>query len=313
MIPVPSYTLLDGRQLPILQWGTGSGESKPQALRAGTFVLKSGLRAIDTASGYNTEGETGQAWRDSGLDRSEVFIASKISQKDCQTAHGPLPLDSIREAVLSTIERLGTQPDLLLVHNPFVAAPGQMPAVWKILEEMKDSGELTSSIGVSNFRPSQDLEELLAVAKYKPTVNQMEFHPLVLSHIEPLLKLQAEHGIITTAYGPLSPILRHPSKGGPLKPVLERIAQRLGNGFDSSHVILLWIRAMGVGLITTSANEERIKKFADLQTLLKDQLGTLTREEVDEITRIGKEVYFRFYSEHMEVDHPIPNLPVDWK
>lgn len=65
-----------------------------------------------------------------------------------------------------------------MIHNPAVVEPGKLVEFWQALEKLKDSGELTASLGVSNFRP-QDLEEILAIAKYKPVVNR-EFLPCVL-------------------------------------------------------------------------------------------------------------------------------------
>lgn len=114
---------------------------------------------------------------------------------------------------------------VILIHNPFVPPKGKLVEFWKILEDMKDKGELTASLGVSNFRP-QDFDELLPQAKYKPVVNQLEYHPYVLTHLDPVLEIQKKHGILVESYGPLSPLLRHKT-GGPIKPILERIAARL--------------------------------------------------------------------------------------
>ena len=80
----------------------------------------------------------------------------------------------MRASVRSSIAALDFQPNLLLVHNPFVPAPGELVQFWQVLEEMKESGELTASIGVSNFRP-QDLDEILSVARYIPVVNREGF------------------------------------------------------------------------------------------------------------------------------------------
>lgn len=84
---------------------------------------------------------------------------------------GPIQKDDIRASIERSINRLGTTPELFLIHNPFVPATGQLVEAWKIFEQLKDEGVL-KSIGVSNFRP-QDLEEVLAIAKHKPVVNQV--------------------------------------------------------------------------------------------------------------------------------------------
>jgi diketogulonate reductase-like aldo/keto reductase len=115
----------------------------------------------------------------------------------------------------------------------------------------------------------------------------LEYHPYVLNHLDPILKIQAEHNIVTEAYGPLTPILRHPT-GGPLKPVLEKIAKRLN--VDAGTVLLLWTIQKGVVAVTTSSKAENLKKFADIQTK-----GELTDEEVEEIESVGRKVHFRGY------------------
>jgi diketogulonate reductase-like aldo/keto reductase len=98
---------------------------------------------------------------------------------------------------------------------------------------------------------------------------------------------------VTEAYGPLTPVLRHPT-GGPLAPVLSRIAQRLhkdtGKPVDNASVLLLWTKATGVVAVTASGNPENIKKIALVQSL-----PDLTAEEVTEITETGKKIHFRYY------------------
>lgn len=106
--------------------------------------------------------------------------------------------------------------------------------------------------------------------------------------------MQAKHGIVTEAYGPLTPILRH-ENGGPLKPVLERIASRLtrttGKDFDPATVLLLWTRAQGAIAVTTSGNPGHIRGLAEVAKLP----NLLEQDEIDEITRVGKTIHFRHY------------------
>lgn len=125
---------------------------------------------------------------------------------------------------------------------------------------------------------------------------EIEYHPYVLSHIEPLLALQEKHQIVTQAYGPLTPVLRH-STGGPLKPVLQKIAERLskdsGKNVDSAGVLLQWTIQKGVVAVTTSGNPDNVRKMADLESL--GEKGKLSQEEMKEIEEVGKKVYFRGY------------------
>jgi diketogulonate reductase-like aldo/keto reductase len=108
-----------------------------------------------------------------------------------------------------------------------------------------------------------------------------------------VLKIHAEHGIVTEAYGPLTPVVRHPD-GGPLRPILSRIAQRLtketGKGVDDTNVLLLWTKATGVIAVSASGSPENIKQIALTQTL-----PDLTPEEVKEITEAGRKIHFRHY------------------
>jgi len=299
----PSFTLLDGTTIPWIAWGNGTGLSNKSAVECGQLALESGIRHIDTAQLYHTEKETGEAIAKSSLNRDDVYVTSKLSTKDDGAS---VPLNEVASSVQESIDRLGFIPNLYLIHNPFVAAPGELKAVWKILEDFKSQGKL-NSIGVSNFRP-QDLEAILDGAKYKPVINQLEFHPYALAHLQPVLDLQAKHGILTASYGTLTPTLRHPT-GGPLKPVLERIAERIskvvGKKLDANIVLLLWTRAQGVVVVTASGTPQRIQGLGEIATLP----DLLEKEEVEEITRVGKTIHYKFYTEHMKKDFPVPNLP----
>jgi diketogulonate reductase-like aldo/keto reductase len=204
--------------------------------------------------------------------------------------------------VQASIDRLGVKPNLLLIHNPYVTA--QTPttesirAFWHELEKLKTPGRILEgvSLGVSNFRP-QDLNAILddEQTKFKPVVNQVEYHPYLLSHLQPVLDIQAKHGIRTAAYGPLTPVLRHPT-GGPIKPILTRVAERIkkehGADVDEKAVLLLWARAQGVITVTASGNPDNITKLAEYARLPS---GLLKKEEVEEIANVGRTVHFRHY------------------
>lgn len=115
----------------------------------------------------------------------------------------------------------------------------------------------------------------------------------MLSHLAPVLEIQAKHNITTESYGPLTPTLRHDTQGAPLKPTLKKIAERLsseaGSEVDVNAVLLLWCKAKKAVAITTSSNMDRVKGFAELA---KSKLA-LTKEEVDEIDEIGKKYHYR--------------------
>ncbi|ODN84498.1 hypothetical protein, variant 3 [Cryptococcus amylolentus CBS 6039] len=286
-----TFTLNDGKVVPALAWGSGTSGifgNADLAVKAGVVALEKGFKHVDTAQVYHTEEAVGQAVKKSGLDRKSLFLTTKISEK--------LPSDreAIRKSVAASVEKLQSKPDLLIIHFPSVARDGDLGKFWTELEELVLDGTLEGvSLGVSNFRP-QDLEAILKVARIKPTVNQLEYHPYVLTHLAPILKIGKEHNIITESYGALTPILRHPT-GGPLKPVLERIAQRLskdtGKELDSTAVLILWTIQKGVIAVTTSKTDKRIESLVAI-----DDLPDLTAEEVKEIEEVGSKVHFRHYT-----------------
>jgi len=297
--------LLDGTKIPWLGWGNGSGKARKTAVESGNIALASGIRHIDTAQGYKNEEATGQVIAASGLPSESIFVTSKLSPNSDDSK---IPLSEVRATVEETTRKIGRIPDLFLIHSPFTPENDDVAGMWKILEELKDEGKL-KSIGVSNFR-LQDYEKIFASSpKYIPTVNQIEYHPFVLTHLAPVLELQAKHGIVTQSYGPLTTLVRHPTKGGPLFPVLERIAARIssvaGKPLDAAAVLLLWTRAQGVVAVSASGTEANIKKLGEAAELP----DLLEQSEIDEITAIGKQHHFRHYTEHMERDFPVPALP----
>lgn len=129
---------------------------------------------------------------------------------------------------------------------------------------------------------------------------ELEYHPYVLTHLEPVLALHDKYGIVTEAYGPLTPILRHP--GGPLKPVLEKISQRLG--VDAGTVLLLWTMQKGAVAVTTSTKPDNIKKLATLNTM-----EGLSQEDMEEIEKVGKSVHFRHYKVRRDPEIQSPGQP----
>ncbi|KAK4689727.1 hypothetical protein P7C73_g370, partial [Tremellales sp. Uapishka_1] len=315
---VHTIALSDGKKIPFLAWGNGTGDGKTTPVELGVTALKGGITHIDTAQIYGTQEETTKSINEGGFKRSDIWITSKIGKLD-----GPQSPESIKKVVYDSVKKIGSPPDLYLIHNPFLGESGKLGEFWQVLEGLVEDGTLKgTSLGVSNFRP-QDLEEVLKVAKIKPVVNQVEYHPYVLEHLDPVTKLQEAHGIIYEAYGPLTPVLRHKT-GGPLKPVLEKIAKTLsqetGKEVDEAGVLLLWTRGKGVVAVTSSGKKANIAKMVAL-----DDVRDLTSAEMAEIEETGRKVHFRHYvsrsasrtrrglkesqQEHMNKDYPSPNLP----
>ncbi|KAK9894212.1 conjugated polyketone reductase C1 [Cystobasidium minutum MCA 4210] len=300
---IDTVKLNDGSSIPWLGFGNGSGNAKKAALISTKAALENSLYHIDTAQLYGTEEATMEAIKELGIPREQCYITSKIA-----TAHGSDA--EIRAGIEETHQRMGTIPDLFLIHNPFIGHEDRIVPTWKVMEAMKDEGKL-KSIGVSNFRP-QDFEKILAECKHKPSVHQIEFHPLVLKHLEPVLAIHKEHNIITEAYGPLTASLRFPKeRKNPLEATLQKISERLtkeaGEEVNDHAVTLLWVKAKGGVAVTSSGNPENIKGLARISRLKV----ALTPEEVAEIDSIGSQYHFRYYNEHMSKNFPVPDLPKD--
>jgi diketogulonate reductase-like aldo/keto reductase len=119
------------------------------------------------------------------------------------------------------------------------------------------------------------LRELLATAKVVPATNQIELHPYC--HDVELVQFCKDHGIALTAYAPLSPIVRF--AGGPLDPVLEKVAARTGK--SQAQVLLRWGVQKGFVVISTTSKEERMREYMDLEG------WSLASENMEEIEKVG--------------------------
>ena len=164
--PIMDYaTLNNGIRMPILGYGTLRIPVE-RCAECVSEAIRKGWRLIDTAKNYANETEVGKGIRQSGIDRSEVFITSKIAPDAMRSG-------KVRESLDRTIEAFGgTYVDLMLIHWPVA---GKVEETWKIMEEYVDAGKIRA-IGVSNFNPHH-VDELLAYARIKPAVNQIEIHP----------------------------------------------------------------------------------------------------------------------------------------
>lgn len=161
---IPHVVLNNGMEMP--QLGVGTFTLKETASECVKHAIGLGYRLVDAAQGYDNEAEVWQGIKESGIDRSEVFITSKVSPDAMRSG-------KVRESLDRTIEAFGgTYVDLMLIHWPVA---GKIEETWKIMEEYVDAGKIRA-IGVSNFNPHH-VDELLAYARIKPVINQIEIHP----------------------------------------------------------------------------------------------------------------------------------------
>ncbi|MFG1930582.1 aldo/keto reductase [Mycobacterium sp. NPDC048908] len=194
MSQVPAITLNDGARIPQLGFGTYKIHPNETASAVAT-ALDVGYRHIDTAQMYGNEQGVGQAIRDAGIDRAEVFVTSKLNNG----FHKP---DDARRVFDGTLAALGFEyVDLFLIHWPLPTRyDGDFVSTWRTLEEFKNDGR-ARSIGVSNFQVSH-LQRLARETDTIPAVNQIEVHPYFGN--EEVRDYGREHGIVTEAWAPIA-------------------------------------------------------------------------------------------------------------
>jgi 2,5-diketo-D-gluconate reductase A len=242
MNPVPNITLNDGNTIPQLGFGVYQIEPENTA-KAVSEALRIGYRHIDTAEMYGNEREVGEAVRDSGLDRGDVFITSKLSN----SFHEP---DDARRAFDETLSELGFDyVDLFLIHWPLPTVyDGDYVSTWKALEEFKGDGH-ARSIGVSNFQV-EHLERLASETDTVPAVNQIEVHPYLTN--ETVRTYGREHGIATEAWSPIA-------QGAVLDdPTIVQIAEKVGK--TPAQVVLRWHIERGDIVFPKSVTPSRMEE-----------------------------------------------------
>ena len=254
MPEISTLTLNNGVEMRAL--GLGVFQTPPEETRAAVeAALSAGYRHIDTAAAYGNERQVGEALRSSGLDRSEVFLETKIWISDYgydKTLHG---FDK-------SARKLGVdQIDLLILHQ---ALPSDFDATleaYQALETLLGDGKVRA-IGVSNFMV-EHLTTLLERTTVIPAVNQIEIHPYFQQ--KDVQTLDAEHGIMTQAWSPIGGITfyRDGQHGSTLQdPVIGDIAQ--AHRKTPAQVMLRWHLQQGRSVIPKSTKPERIAENIDV-------------------------------------------------
>jgi 2,5-diketo-D-gluconate reductase A len=241
MATVPTITLNNGVEIP--QLGFGVFQIKPEDTRQATLdALEVGYRHIDTAEMYGNEKEVGQAVRDSGIDRGEVFVTSKLN-------NGFHARDAALTAFDQSLADLGFDYlDLFLVHWPLPGIDVDYVETWKAMEEIYRSGR-AKAVGVSNFK-EHHLRRLFAETEVRPAVNQVEIHPYLAQ--DDLRAFDAEHEIATEAWSPIA-------QGKVLDdPVIVRVAERVGR--TPAQVTLRWHVQRGDIVFPKSVTRSRVEE-----------------------------------------------------
>jgi 2,5-diketo-D-gluconate reductase A len=264
---LPEVTLNNGVAMPSL--GFGVFQTPPDQTReAVAHALRVGYRHIDTAAAYGNERGVGDAIKASGLQRSDVFIETKVWIND----YG---YDETLHAFTKSAGKLGIeQIDLLILHQPLSAAFDRTIAAYRALETLLADGKVRA-IGVSNFMPHH-LERLLAEVSIVPAVNQIEVHPYFQQR--QVQDLDARHGILTQAWAPIGGITFYRpgfSRSTLEDPAILGIAA--AHGKSAAQVMLRWGLQAGRSVIPKSVTPSRIAENFDVFdfTLSPEQVAAI--------------------------------------
>ncbi|VDG25804.1 aldo/keto reductase [Lactiplantibacillus mudanjiangensis] len=231
--------LNDGRQIPAIGFGTFQIPNDGSTYKAVKEALTVGYRHIDTAVAYFNEAEVGQAIKDSGIPRDEIWVTSKLWLQD----YG---FDAATKAIDLSLKKLGLDYiDLYLLHQPY----GDVPGAWRALEAAQQAGKL-KSIGVSNMTPKY-WQQFVPQFKVVPAVNQVEFNPYFQQ--QPLRQLLVAQNVKLEAWAPLG----QGNQSLLNEPVITALATKYHK--DAGQVILRFENQEGIIVFPKSVHLSRIK------------------------------------------------------
>jgi 2,5-diketo-D-gluconate reductase A len=263
----PMITLREGVGIP--QVGFGVFQIPAEEVQVATEnALSIGYRHIDTAAAYNNEAGVGRAVRTSGIPRDDIFVTTKLRNRD-------QGYDSTLAAFERSQEALGLDViDLYLIHWPY-PRHGLYLDSWRAMESLLADG-VVRAIGVSNFLP-EHLDLLAAEATISPALNQIELHPSFAQRV--LREDLASRGIAVQAYSPLG-------QGADLN---NEVVQGVANahGITPAQVVLRWHTQKGTIVIPKSVSPERMTSNLEIFdfTLSTEELSAI--DGLDTETRIG--------------------------
>ncbi len=224
-------------------------------------ALETGYRMIDNAACYGNEAAVGEAIRESGIDRKEIFLVSKVWIQDAG-------YEKTMASFEKSLVNLGTEYlDLYLIHMPY----GDYHGSWRAMEELLKAGRV-KAIGVCNFLPDRLLDLILS-HEIIPAVNQIELHPFCQQ--KELRHLMAQYQIHPMAWAPFAE-----GKNGIFQnPELTAIGQKYGK--IPAQVILRWLRQSKIVAIPKSVHKERIRQNYDVDDFILTEEDVIMIEGMD--------------------------------
>lgn len=249
--------LNNGVKIPEIGYGVyripENGKTKECVLKA----LKAGYRHIDTAQVYLNEKEVGEAIKESGIDRKEIFLTTKIWINNFGD-------NKTYDSFIKSLNKLGTDyVDLLLLHQPF----GDYYGAWRDLERIYKEGK-AKAIGVSNFWPNR-LIDLCGHVEIKPMINQIEINPF--DQKDDWRKWDEKYNVVSEAWGPFAEGRNNMFSNSTLLKIAENHHTGIAN------VIIRYLLDNNIVVLSTTTKEERMKSNQDVYSF------TLTEEERNSI------------------------------
>ena len=233
-----TVTLNNGIEMPLLGFGVFQMTEAAECERAVLDAIETGYRLIDTAASYQNETQVGNALKNSGIAREELFITTKLWLQDAN-------YEGAKAQFERSLNRLQMDyVDLYLIHQPY----GDVHGAWRAMEELQQAGKIRA-IGVSNFQPDR-LADLIAFNSVVPAVNQVEVNPFH-QQLQAAPWMQSR-GIQPEAWAPFAEgrnnLFQHP--------LLAAIAAKHGKSIGQ--VVLRWIFQRGIVSLAKTVRQTRM-------------------------------------------------------
>lgn len=237
-------TLNDGNKMPQLGFGVFQVPDLSEAKQAVKDAIDVGYRLIDTAAAYGNEQAVGDAIRESGVNRDDMFVTSKL-----WVDH--FTYEKAKKGIDDSLEKLGLDyMDLYLLHQPY----GDVAGAWRAMEEAQKEGKI-KSIGVSNFYADQ-LKNLELMSNVKPAVNQIEVSPWYQQTDE--VKFNQSEDVAVEAWAPFAE--------GKHNIFTDETIAKIGAKYGKANgqVILRWLIQRGIIVIPKSVHKNRMEENFDV-------------------------------------------------
>lgn len=237
-------TLANGMKMPMLGYGVFQVRDHEQCRQVVKDAISVGYRLIDTAQSYMNQKAVGEAIRESGVAREEIFLTTKIWMQDNS-------YEKCRKAVDLALSELDTDYiDLLLLHQPM----GDYYGAWRALEEAYEAGKVRA-IGMANCYP-QIIADMCETVRIRPMVNQVEMHPFFQQQLN--VDTMDSYGVVPEAWGPFNEGKRNFFTD----PILTEIGAKYGK--SAAQVALRWNIQRGVVVIPKSVHKNRMEQNFDV-------------------------------------------------